>query len=171
MIKNMFSRVRLFGTVTAPTNRCRLRLIMKEEIEMVQILAGEKGQGKTKKIIEMANTSMKESNGHVVYIDDDKRHIYDLHYDVRFVETSGFPLSNYRELVGFICGILSQDSDIETLFVDGLTNIVKHVDVESIAKLVTKLNTLSTLHNVNFIMSINIKVEDLPEEAKKLLIA
>ena len=59
---------------------------------MVKFLVGGKGEGKTKKLIEMANTDVKDAHGHVVYVDDDNRDIYDLHYDVRFVDTSDYPL-------------------------------------------------------------------------------
>ena len=55
---------------------------------MIQIIAGEKGVGKTKRLIEMANEAGKTSNGHVVFIDDDNRHMYDLHYNIRFVKTN-----------------------------------------------------------------------------------
>ena len=53
---------------------------------MVQILAGGKGEGKTKKLIDMANIAMKDAKGHIVYIDDDSRHVYDLQHDIRFVD-------------------------------------------------------------------------------------
>ncbi len=137
---------------------------------MIRFIAGEKGQGKTKKLIDMANSSAKTTDGHLVFIDDDKRHIYDLHYDIRFVETGSFPLSNYREFVGFVCGILSQDSDIKEIFVDGLTNVIKTVDNESLVKLVNKLYGLSKENTVDFIISINYKIDDLPEEIKHLVI-
>lgn len=137
---------------------------------MVQMIAGEKGEGKTKRLIEMANSAMKQAHGHVVFIDDDNRHIYDLHYDVRFVETSDFPLSNYRELIGFICGILSQDSDIEKVFVDGLHNIVNKLDNDDLIKLINKLKNLSEKHSVDFVLSENTKVDELPEEIKAILI-
>ena len=60
---------------------------------MVQILAGEKGEGKTKILIDLANESVSTSDGDVIYIDDDKRHIYDLNHKIRFVEVSEFPLA------------------------------------------------------------------------------
>lgn len=138
---------------------------------MVQILAGEKGEGKTKKLIEMANESIKNAHGHVVYIDDDNRHIYDLHYDIRFVETSDFPLSNYRELIGFICGILSQDSDIEKIFIDGIYNIVKKLDNEDFIKLAAKLKNMSEKHSIDFVISANSKAQELPAEIRDLLMA
>ena len=57
---------------------------------MVQILAGEKGEGKTKKLIAMANEAGKSANGSVVFVDDDNSRMYDLHYSVRFVDTPKF---------------------------------------------------------------------------------
>lgn len=137
---------------------------------MIQFMAGLKGVGKTKRLIKMVNDSVKTTDGHLVFIDDDKRHIYDLHYDIRFVETGSFPLSNYREFIGFVCGILSQDSDIKEIYVDGLTNIIKTVDNDSLIKLVKKLEQLSKENSVNFIISINYDVDSMPQEVKELLI-
>jgi hypothetical protein len=143
----------------------------KEEIQMVQFIAGGKGEGKTKKLISMANENAKSTDGHLVFIDDDSRHIYDLHYDIRFVETRSFPLSNYREFIGFVCGILSQDNDIKGVYVDGLTNIIKTLDNDSLIKLIAKLAALSEQNDVDFILSMNCKADDLPEVVKKLLVA
>ena len=138
---------------------------------MVQFIAGAKGEGKTKKLIDMANKLVKTTDGHLVFIDDDNRHIYDLHYDIRFVQTGSFPLSNYRELIGFICGILSMDSDIKHVFIDGLTNVVKTVDNESLLKLIAKLDSLSRDYELDFVISMNCKADDLPDEVKCLLVA
>ena len=138
---------------------------------MIRFLAGEKGLGKTKKLIEMANNSAKTTDGDLVFIENDRRHIYDLHYNIRFVETNGFPLSNYREFVGFLCGILSQNNDIKEIFVDGLNKIIKTLDNDGLDKLVPKLEKLSSEHEVDFIISINCQVADLPEAVKPLLIS
>ena len=137
---------------------------------MIKLIAGGKGEGKTKKLIEMANASVKTTDGHIVFIDDDRRHIYDLHYDIRFVETLSFPLSNYREFIGFVCGILSQDNDIVEIFVDGITNVVRTIDNEALLKLKVKLDKLTETHGVNFVMSINCNPEELPEELKALMV-
>jgi len=137
---------------------------------MIRVIAGEKGQGKTKQLIDMANSSVRNADGHLVFIDDDSRHIFDLHHAIRFVDTRTFPLSNYRELVGFICGILSQDNDITEVYIDGLTNVVNKLSSEDLIKLIAKLNMLSGSNSVDFIVGINSKKEDLPEEAKALLV-
>ena len=36
---------------------------------MVQIIAGRKGKGKTKYLLDMANTAVKEAKGSIVYLD------------------------------------------------------------------------------------------------------
>lgn len=137
---------------------------------MVKILAGEKGEGKTKKLINMANDAVKTANGVVVYIDDDSRHIYDLNHKVRFVEVREFPLVNYRELVGFIYGILSQNNDIEQIYIDGIYKVVEKLDKEDIIKLMTKLKTISNNYSIEFTISANTNPADLPKEISDLLI-
>jgi len=137
---------------------------------MIRLLAGGKGEGKTKKLIDMANASVKTTDGHIVFIDDDRRHIYDLHYDIRFVETVDYPLSNYRELIGFICGILSQDNDIVEIYLDGLTNLIKNFDFDALQKLRVKLDRLTETHGVQFVISLNCNPDELPEDIKPLMV-
>lgn len=136
---------------------------------MVQILAGEKGEGKTKILIDLANESVSTSDGDVIYIDDDKRHIYDLNHKIRFVEVSEFPLANYRELIGFIYGIFSQNSDITKVFVDGIFKIVQSLGNEDLIKLVTRLDSMSKAYNVDFVLAGNVDPADLPKEVEQYI--
>ena len=137
---------------------------------LVQFVAGGKGEGKTKKMLEIANADMKRTDGHLVFIDDDRRHMFDLHYDIRFVETGKQLLSNYREFVGFILGILSQDSDIKHIYVDGVTNIIENIDNEALVKLKKRLSEISEQSAVDFVLCINWDKNILPEEIKEVLI-
>ena len=129
---------------------------------MVQILAGEKGEGKTKILIDLANESVSTSDG-------DKRHIYDLNHKIRFVEVSEFPLANYRELIGFIYGIFSQNSDITKVFVDGIFKIVQSLGDEDLIKLVTRLDSMSKAYNVDFVLAGNVDPADLPKEVEQYI--
>ena len=137
---------------------------------MIRFLAGEKGQGKTKQLIEMANNIAKTTDADLVFIEHGRHSIYDLHYKVRLVETGSYPLSNYREMVGFLCGVISQNNDIKEIFIDGLNKIIKTINNEDLLKLLPKLEKLSAENDVEFIVSINYKVEDLPDEIRALLI-
>jgi len=136
----------------------------------VKFMAGLKGEGKTRKLIDMANNEAKTTDGHLVFIDDDKRHMFDVHRDIRFVETGKGLLSNHREFTGFILGILSQNSDIQHIFVDGLNNIIENVDNESLLKLQARLETIAQVDDVEFIISVNWDKSSLPEEIKAALV-
>ena len=47
---------------------------------MVQIIAGKKGKGKTKHLLDMANAAIKGANGTVVYLDKSAQHMYVWYY-------------------------------------------------------------------------------------------
>lgn len=136
---------------------------------MIRLIAGQKGEGKTKRLIREANEKVNTADGKIVFIDDDKRHIYDLHHNIRFVDTEDFPLANYREFIGFIYGILSQDNDINEIFIDGVTNIISSIDNEGLLKLKIRLDNIVQSHGVNFNMTMNCDPDDLPEELKTIL--
>ena len=78
---------------------------------MIEIIAGEKGKGKTKELLAKVNHSVAAASGNIVYLDKSQKHMYELNNKVRLIDVSGFPVKNADEFVGFICGILSQDHD------------------------------------------------------------
>ena len=45
---------------------------------MVQIIAGEKGKGKTKILLDKVNSDVKISKGTIVYLDKSNKHMYEL---------------------------------------------------------------------------------------------
>ena len=137
---------------------------------MIQILAGEKGQGKTKRLIEMANEASKTIDGNVVLIDDDNRHMYDLHYGIRFVDTSMYKICDYEVFIGFIYGILSQNGDIQKIFVDGLGNIIRSLNSEDVENLCEVLDRISNDYNVDFTLIYSAPMTAVPDQVRKYLI-
>ncbi|GAA0717448.1 hypothetical protein GCM10008905_03120 [Clostridium malenominatum] len=121
---------------------------------MIQVLCGQRGAGKTKALIEMANKRVDGNKGHIVFVDDDKRIMFELHRDIRFVSTSDYNLRNHHSFYGFLCGILSSNYDIDTIFVDGLANII-NLDIEDAAYLFYELEVLEKEYGVDFIISVN----------------
>ena len=80
---------------------------------MVQIIAGRKGKGKTKHLLDMANDSIKKAIGSIVYLDKSSKHMYELNNRIRLINVNEFPITTSQGFVGFISGIISQDHDIE----------------------------------------------------------
>ncbi|EYE87988.1 hypothetical protein Q428_10490 [Fervidicella metallireducens AeB] len=92
---------------------------------MIQVLTGEKGSGKTKKLISIANELINQTKGNIVYISNNLDGIFDLNSKIRLIDTSQVPISNLDSFKGFIYGILAEDYDIESIVIDNLSNILK----------------------------------------------
>ena len=137
---------------------------------MVKILAGEKGEGKTKRMIDMANAAGKEAKGNIVFVDDDNSHMYDLHYSVRFVETPKFIMEDPQVFRGFVCGILSQNSDIETIYIDGLNHIMDRISDADFTAFIQELDKTSKEAEMDIVMIISRKTDALPAEVQQYLI-
>ena len=60
---------------------------------MIQIIAGKKGKGKTKHLLDKVNAEVKEVHGNIVYLDKSSKHMYELNNKVRLIDTSEFDLS------------------------------------------------------------------------------
>jgi ABC-type multidrug transport system ATPase subunit len=137
---------------------------------MFSLIAGKQGCGKTKTLIEMANERAKTSNGSSVFIDDDKRHVYDLPHKVRYISTQDLPIQTPQEFFGFICGLMASDYDLENLYIDGLKKTMKG-SLEEITEVAKKIEIFSEINNVDVVATISSEVEDLTEGLKEFLLA
>lgn len=135
---------------------------------MFSLIAGKQGCGKTKMLIDMANERAKTSNGSSVFIDDDKRHIYDLPHKVRYISTQDLPLQSAKEFFGFICGLMSSDYDLENLYIDGLKKTIKG-SLEEIVEIVERIEAFAEVSNVRVVATVSCEVEALPEGLKKYI--
>lgn len=135
---------------------------------MVKILAGKEGSGKTKQLIKMANVQVENTNGNIVYLDSDKRHIYDLKHEIRFLNMEEFPINKSDEFVGFLCGIISNDYDIQTIYVDGLYNMVDMKEVDALAA-IEKLEGVAKKFDIEFRIGMNYIGEDVPTSLSKYI--
>ena len=136
---------------------------------MVQIIAGRKGKGKTKYLLDMANTAVKEAKGSIVYLDKSSKHMYELNNRIRLINVAEFAVNTAEGFVGFICGIISQDHDLETLYLDSFLKLAG-LEGEDITATLAELDQISTKYHVNFVLSISMDGEELPESAKDMVL-
>ena len=133
---------------------------------MIQVIHGKKGSGKTKKILDMANQSINNYKGDVIFVDDDNRYMFDLKHEVRFVNAGEYGCDSPEMFFGFLCGMLSQNFDISVIFVDAFLKLVK-CDVEKTADLFARLEKLTDAHHVDVIISCSVDDQAAPEFMKK----
>lgn len=136
---------------------------------MVQIIAGEKGKGKTKHLLEKVNQSIESVNGNIVYLDKSSKHMYELNNKVRLINVSDYPITNCDEFMGFICGIVSQDHDLEEMFLDSFLTIAEVKDDE-ISHAIAKLQEIGESFHISFIVSISKNKADLPEDVRSKIV-
>ena len=133
---------------------------------MIEIICGEKGKGKTKELLDKVNSAVKTASGNVVYLDKSQKHMYELSNKVRLINVTEYPITNSAEFIGFICGIVSQDNDLEEMYLDSFLTIADLQTSEEITKAIEKLDVISEKYNVKFVLSVSKNLEDLPECAK-----
>lgn len=130
---------------------------------MVQIIAGRKGKGKTKHLLDMANSGIKAATGSIVYLDKSSKHMYELNNRIRLINVNEYPVATSQGFIGFICGIISQDHDIETMFLDSFLKLAG-LEGEDISETITTLEGISEKYNVNFVLSISMDAAEMPGE-------
>jgi hypothetical protein len=132
---------------------------------MVQIIAGKKGKGKTKHLLDMANAAIKGANGTVVYLDKSAQHMYELNNRIRLINVNEYPISSNEGFLGFISGIISQDHDLETMYLDSFLKL-SCLEGADISDTYMTLKKISEKYHVSFVLSMSMDADELPDCAK-----
>ncbi len=136
---------------------------------MVQLIVGRKGKGKTKQLLDKVNNEVKSITGNIVYLDKSTKHMYELNNRVRLIDVSQYMIENSDEFVGFVCGIISQDHDLQQMYFDSFLKISGLVDGD-IAEVVDKLERVSEKFHVDFVLSVSVDEAELPVQLKDKII-
>ena len=136
---------------------------------MVQLIVGKKGKGKTKYLLDKVNSEVKTVSGNIVYLDKSTKHMFELNNKVRLIDVSDYAFENSAEFIGFVCGIISQDHDLEQMYFDSFLKISKLEDA-SITDVVNRLEILGQKFDVNFILSVSCDEDELDESLKSKVV-
>ena len=131
---------------------------------MVEIISGEKGKGKTKHMLAFVNKDISMIEGNIVYVDKSQKHMYELDSNIRLINIGDFPINDTDEFMGFLCGMISQNNDIQEIFLDSFLTIAYIDTAEGLCAAVDKLEVISDTFSVKFIVSISRNEVDLPAE-------
>lgn len=136
---------------------------------MVQIISGKKGKGKTKHLLDKANEAIKDAKGSIVYLDKSSKHMYELSNKIRLINVNEYPVENCEGFIGFICGIISQDHDLESMYLDSFLKL-SCLEGEDISQAIATLEKIGEKYHITFVLSISMDEESLPENAKSSVI-
>ena len=136
---------------------------------MIQIIAGEKGKGKTKILLDKANAEIAEAKGSIVYLDKSNKHMYELNNKIRLINVRDYCVENSKEFIGFICGLISQDHDLEKIYLDSFSKIAC-TEEDDFTAVLEKIELIAHKFQVDFVISVSANPDTLPEIAQKYII-
>lgn len=135
---------------------------------MIKLIVGNKGAGKTKTLMNMANEAAKTTKGHVVCVEMGMKMTYTLDHAVRLIDIEEYKVVGFDAFYGFIVGILAGDYDITEMFIDG-TLKVGGKKYDEFGAMIQKLNaTIPESANITFTVSCD--EEQLPAEITSFII-
>ena len=129
---------------------------------MVELIVGKKGKGKTKVLLDKVNGAVKEANGSIVYLDKSTKHMYELNNKVRLIDVSRYMIENESEFLGFVCGIISQDHDLEQIYLDSFLKVSKLEDAD-VTDTLDQLDKIGEKYGISIVVSISLDKEEIPE--------
>ena len=135
---------------------------------MIQIIAGEKGKGKTKILLDKVNADIAEAKGSIVYLDKSNKNMYELNNKIRLINVRDYCVESSKEFIGFICGIISQDHDLEKIYLDSFLKIA--CADEELSTVLEKIELISHKFQIDFVISVSADPKTLPEIAQKYMI-
>ena len=134
---------------------------------MIGFIIGNKGSGKTKRLIDKANTAVEQSKGNVVCVEKGKKLIYELKHGVRLIDTDAYNISGFEAFYGILAGVCACDYDLTDVFVDATLRIGSR-DYEEFADFTEKLNKVASETQTNFVFTVSCDESELPERIFKV---
>ncbi len=128
---------------------------------MISLIIGNKGSGKTKKLIALINEAVAASDGTVVCIEKSPLLTYEVTHKARLIETERFNIEGCDAFYGMVCGVIAQDHDITEIFVDATFKIVGR-DYDAFAALINKLSKVAAENDVKIVFTVSEDKENLP---------
>ena len=135
---------------------------------MIKVIYGAKGTGKTKMMIDAANSAVSAAKGHMIFITDTKRYMYDLERAIRFIDVSEYDIAGEAALCGFIKGVIAGNNDNEYVYIDGIARIAGK-PVSEMAAFFYMLDKVAKDDNLVITVSVSAAKEELPDFVSKYI--
>ena len=130
---------------------------------MIKLIIGNKGSGKTKKLIDAVNTAVDSSDGNVVCVEQGPALQYNLTHRARLVDTMVYSIAGYESFYGLIAGLCAADYDLTDIFVDATLRIGGR-DYGALEAFFKRIAKLAETANVNFVFTVSCDKAEIPTE-------
>ena len=94
--------------------------------------------------------------------------MFELNNGVRLINVQDFAIENTDQFIGFLCGMITEDQDLEQMYFDSFMKIA-HLEGQDITDTVKRIQKIGDMFGVSFIISISLDEEEIPAELKELI--
>lgn len=130
---------------------------------MIKLIVGNKGSGKTKKLIDMVNSAAESSKGYVVCIEKGDTLTFNINHKARLVDIESYGAKGYSEYYGMLCGICAGNHDVTDIFGDATLKIGGK-DFEELTDFLDRISALAEDTHVNFCFTISCDESQMPRK-------
>ncbi len=134
---------------------------------MITLIVGAKGEGKTKKLLEIAQNAIEKSNGNVIVIEKGSKLTYDIPHQARLIDVDNYQVSGFDSFYGFLSGVCAANYDVTDIIVESTFKICGN-DFNQLEIFIKKLDKISTESNVNIFLSVSADKNEIPENIKSI---
>ena len=137
---------------------------------MVTLIVGNKGSGKTKKLVDAANAAAKTASGNVVVLEAKNKLTLDISHEARLISVQPYQVKGADALYGFLAGICAGNYDVTDIFVDSTLKIVTPAtDDFDLERFIGDLEKLGKVSGANIVLSVSLSSEEIPESCAKYI--
>ena len=135
---------------------------------MIKIISGEKGTGKTARLVDDIN-QVASTDSNVVCIEKGNRLDQLLKYSVRLINITEYPVKGYDQLLAFIGGICSKDYDLTHIYVDAIKKVSSSDSMDELGDFLAKLDAFLANSPITVTINLTANVDTLPDSIKKFI--
>lgn len=128
---------------------------------MIKLIVGNKGSGKTKKLIDLVNSTTESSKGNVVCIEKGDTLTFSISHKARLVDVETYGISGYDEYYGLLSGINAGNHDVTDIFGDATLKIGGR-NYEEFADFIERISALAEESHVTFTFTVSCDENEIP---------
>lgn len=106
---------------------------------MIKVIVGEKGSGKTARLVDDLNMQAISEAANVVCLEVGQRLDRMVKHQIRLIDITQYPVSGYDQLLSFIAGISAKDYDLTHVYIDSIGKITGDSDLTNLESFLGKL--------------------------------
>mgnify|MGYP001075388397 FL=1 len=134
---------------------------------MIDLLVGQKGLGKTKKLVELANERTSKSDGTVVLVAKENNLTFNLAHSVRLIDIKDYDIGDFMGLYGFICGVCAGNYDVTDILIDSIFEPDK-INIDELVSFIERLARICQNSDITLTLAVPVVITDLPDRMQSV---